>query len=261
MTTDTTHQAQLTTAEEGEQVDGYRPVCGLAVGGAVLGLFSATSYVHPFFWTLAVTGVLVSAAALRRIASAPGLVGRRAAWAGLLLSLVFGSSAIAHAALKPVRIRGEAREFAADWFAALQQGQFAAAHQMTIVHWRRLQPDRPVEWLYGERQVLKDDLDKYLSQEPMRSLAALGERAGVRFVRNERFKVTLDDYTVEDIYEIATEGSGALETRLVKIELRARQNLLTKQWGWEIRKAAWLQPPPADWSDGQGSDGQRSQGS
>jgi hypothetical protein len=216
----------------------------------VLGVLSTTSYIHPFFWTLAVVGVLLSAAALRRIAVAPTMVGRRAAWAGLVLSLLFGSSAIAHTALKPVRVRGDARQFASEWFSALRLGQHAEAHQMTLVHWRRLDSERPVDWLYGESPVLKRALEKYLAQEPARTLAALGERAEVRFVRNERFKVTLDDYTVDDVYEVSAGDPGPPAVRLLKIALRSRPNLLTKQWGWEIREAKWLEAPPAAWSDG-----------
>ncbi|HEV3003269.1 MAG TPA: hypothetical protein VGX78_02365 [Pirellulales bacterium] len=243
------HHSPLTT-DEGEPVEGYRPVCGLAVAGMVLSVLSMTSYIHPFFWTLAVVGVLVSAAALRRIAIAPTMVGRRAAWAGLVLSLLFGSSAIAHTVLKPVRVRGDARQFAAEWFSALRLGHHAVAHQMTLVHWRRLDSDRPVEWLYGENPILNGALEKYLTQEPARTLAALGERAHVRFVRNERFKVTLDDYTVDDVYEVSAGEPGPPMQRLLKVELRSRPNLLTKKWGWEMREAKWLEAPPAAWSDG-----------
>ena len=68
----------------------YRPFCGLAIVGLLVGLLSALAILDPLLWFLPVLGVVLSAVALRRVAAAdPPLVGRTAAVAGLGLSVAF----------------------------------------------------------------------------------------------------------------------------------------------------------------------------
>ncbi len=234
--------------EEGEAVEGYRPICGLAIAGAVLGVLSVTAFVNQLFWALALIAAGVNGAALWRIAvSGQALAGRRAALVGLTCSVLFGSMAVTNTLLEPARIRGDARRFAFEWLAELQHGKIERAHQRTVSFPRRLGAERPTEFLYKESAVLKRDVQQYASQEPVRTLAALGERAQVRYVRNERFEIGVDDRWAEDVFEVTVDRDGRRTTCPLKVTLRAWRNLLTKEWGWEVKSAEWLESPPDDW--------------
>jgi hypothetical protein len=237
------------TTEEGEKIEGYRPICGLAVGGAAVGALSLMAYVHSSFWMVPFVGTLMSGLALWRIAASGGvLAGRWAALAGLTCSLLFGSTAVAHSLLKPTRVHGEAQRFVANWFAALRDGDGPQAHQHSVVDWNR-EPAGNLARRYDESPKLERMLAAYVKQEPVRTLLALGERAQVRFVRNERLEVGVDEHHVEDIYQVSVNGDVQEGARLLKVELRDAQNLLTRQWGWDVKSAQWLESPPDEWNE------------
>ncbi|HVC94843.1 MAG TPA: DUF4190 domain-containing protein [Pirellulales bacterium] len=246
----TPHPSPLTDpGEEGEAVEGYRPICGLAIAGAVLGVLSLTAFVNSLFWALASIAAVVNGVALWQIvASGNVLKGRGAALAGLTCSLLFGSMAVTNTLLEPARIRGDARRFAFEWLAELQHGEIERAHQRTLPFPRRLGAERPTEFLYSESAVLKRDVEQYASQEPVRTLAALGERAQVRYIRNDRSEIGVDDRWAEDVFEVTADRDGRPTSCALKVTLRAWQNRLTKEWGWEVKSAEWLGTPPDDWN-------------
>ncbi|HUY33269.1 MAG TPA: hypothetical protein VMV69_10850 [Pirellulales bacterium] len=246
------------TIDDGEPIAGYRPICGLAIAGAIVGALSVTAYVNPLLWSVPLVGIVLNTLALRQLAvSRSLLLGRRAALVGLTCSLLFGSTALAHSLLEPVRVRGEARHFAQQWFAALREDEIYQAHQLTETHWRRFPADN-LRWRYEQDPKKKGAAERYAGQEPARTLLALGKRAQIRLVRNERLRITRDERWVEDVYEVGV-GEGEDEVGvnhderrrpcLLQVELRGLPNLVTKQWGWEVKSAKWLDVSPIAWRE------------
>jgi len=246
-----THSSPFTEpSEEGEPVDGYRPICGFAVAGAILGGLSLMAYWREFFWSVPLAGVVVNGLALRRIgASGRAMGGRRVAIVGLTCSLLFGSTAVAHSLLKPLRLHGEARRFALDWFTAFQEGEFEKAFELVDPEWYRLPIDENLAERYEQDPKRKARLEEFLNQEPNRTLRSLAGKSRVEYLRNESLRLALDDYdefNVVDVYEISVDRDGSTDSRLLQLELRKLPNLLTKEWGWNVKKATWLESPPAN---------------
>jgi len=244
----TPHLSPVTPpGEEGEPVEGYLPVCGLAIAGAILGCLSLLAYWRVFFCSVALAGVVVNGLALWRIAaSGRAMSGRRAAIVGLACSLLFGSTAAAHTLLKPLRLHGEARRFALEWFTAFEEGEFEKAFELIDPHWVRLPIDENLAERYEQDPDRKARLENFLNQEPARTLRSLAGKSRVHYVRNEGLRLALDDYdefNVVDVYEVSVDGS--LDSRLLKIELRKLPNLFTKEWGWQVKKVNWLASPPS----------------
>jgi hypothetical protein len=246
----TPHPSPLTEfSEEGEAVEGYRPFCGLAIAGVVLGGFSVLACKHEFFWCIAFTGVVVNGLALWRIAASGGLqVGRRAALIGLTCSLLFGSIGVTRSVLRPVVIHGEARQFAEQWFAELREGDSRRVHQQAVLQWRREPADEDLAGRYEQSPKLQAMLATYVKKEPVRTLLALGRRGQVRFVRNEQLKVGWDEYDVDDVYQVNVDGDGSEGARLIKLELRCLPDLLRGGRYWDLKRATWLETPPASWA-------------
>jgi hypothetical protein len=167
---------------EDTQVVQYHAVSAAAVIGLLLGLAAATALLSPVLWLVALVAVAVNVFALARIArEAPALVGYKAALAGLLLSLFFGSVAIADWYTYSDLLRREAKQFAALWFDSLRQREPQKAHQLTQNPGTRRPFDNKLWEPYFEGSDLRDDLKGYLGRPEVRALMNLGDKAQVRY--------------------------------------------------------------------------------
>ena len=129
----TTAKPGLTEHHQDDDIAQYRQLCVLAVVGLILGLLSAAALIDPLTWVVPGAGILVSWLALRRIARAEaGLAGRKAALAGLLLSVLFGAAGAANAITYRALVRQQGRRFAEEWFELLLARQPQKAYQLTI---------------------------------------------------------------------------------------------------------------------------------
>jgi hypothetical protein len=160
----------------------YRAVSGLAVAGLLAGLASPVALMGLPGWMVPAGGVLLNVLALARIARAgTALVGRKAALAGLVLSLLFAAAAISRWYVASRLLRNEAMRFTAVWFDALRQGNPQKAFQLTL--------DPEHRWPAGEdpRNFDRDNprrheqVQRFLLQPPVQALLALGPKAQVRF--------------------------------------------------------------------------------
>ncbi len=168
------------------EVESYRPLSGLAVVAAVLGLVSPLALFAPFLWVLPFGGVLASVAALRAIGSViPPMLGRKGAMAGLALSLVFGVAGPVDWACYRWQIRREATQFAMQWFDLLRNREPHKAFQLRLAAETRSPLDDSLWQVYYEGSDLRQMLEDFLNDKTVRTLMALGDKASIRYYDTE----------------------------------------------------------------------------
>lgn len=156
--------SRLPTPDEAEAVE-YRAISALAVVGLLCGLAAATAILSPALWIVPLTGVLLNVLALGRIArETPALIGRKAALAGLLLSVFFGAVAMADWYTYSEMIRREARQFATLWFDSLRDHEPQKAHQLTRSPKTRRPFDDKLWEIYFDGSEPREDLKAYLER-------------------------------------------------------------------------------------------------
>lgn len=105
----------------------YRPVCGLAVWGLLLGLLSPLVFVIGKAWALlffCLPGLFLSAWARRKVMNSNGaLAGYIPATFGVVLSVACGLGWVTYDATKDWILESEARAFVMGWCAKLQAGK------------------------------------------------------------------------------------------------------------------------------------------
>jgi hypothetical protein len=218
----------------------YRPLCGWAVAAAVLGGLSVVALVDPLGWILPAAGVAAGLAALGRIArNAEELSGRTLAWAGLGLSLFFAAATPAEWLTYRGLLRGEARQFAAGWFALLRDDQPQMAHQLTLPPDERQPLDGPLWKIYREVPELRQMLVGYVEDRLVRTLLALGRQADVRFYSIEDQERLSDRDLLAAVYAVSYQERGQKKTFFLRLHLarlrRSRgKNWLTGHANWQL---------------------------
>ena len=153
------------SAEESASSDSYRAVSLLAVLAFLLGLASIAAYLSPFAWFLPFVAVVVGLVALRRIRlRSDVLVGAKLATAGIVLSLLFLSSAIANHFMVRSLLEREAKDYVQQWFQMLHDGDLNRAYQAALPLYKR-QPEGTLLDEYYQREGEKAiDRDNFFSQ-------------------------------------------------------------------------------------------------
>ena len=226
----------------------YRPLSKLAVAGLIVGLLSPLAVIEPVLYLIPLAGILVGALALGRIArSGQALLGRKAALAGLVLSVGLAAAAPGHWITYRWLLRREARQFATVWFDLLRQGEPQKAFQLTV-HPDYRQPLDDSLWdYYKENPQQHRSLWDYVGnaerglsdQAPplVRTLLALGSRARVRYFATEGQGRIGGTDTVYQIYAVTYDEGGGPKTFFVSMELK---RVLVKPSGvasWRITRA------------------------
>lgn len=116
-----------------EERPGYRPVSGLAVAAAALGIASALALTSPLMWVLPLVGVAVAVAALGDVGrSGVTKAGRLAAVAGLALSVGFGSQAVSAWVATRWFHAWRAEAAAGLWIDAIREGRLDDARSVCM---------------------------------------------------------------------------------------------------------------------------------
>jgi hypothetical protein len=243
------------SAPQDEELAAYHALSGLAVAGLVGGLLSPLAMVTVLLWILPPLAVALNLLALWRIhRRAPALVGRKAALVGLVLAAVFTAAAPADWLVYRWLVRGEARQFASLWFEALRDGQPQQAHLLTIDPKHR-RTFREKDWqFYRDAPRWRDDLRGYVNQPLVRTLAALGPKAQVRFyqtVDQGRNELSGNDW-VQLVYAVSYDDEkdegrksffvALLVERLQLADGLANWRVLRAEGG--VRPEGWKQPGP-----------------
>ena len=113
----------------------YRPVSGLAVAAAVMGMLSSLAIATPLLWTLPLLGIALAIAGLAEVTrSGVEKAGRTAALLGLALSVGFGAQAVTAALVSRKITEGRVRAVASMWLDALRENRLADAQSMLSPH-------------------------------------------------------------------------------------------------------------------------------
>ena len=110
----------------------YRSLAWQAILGLIFGLLSPLAMLATGLWVMPILGAIFSYWAIRRIRKyAPAMVGRKMAWAGMALSLLFATAVPADYLAYRWIIRSEARKFADLWFTYVAQDEPQKVHQLS----------------------------------------------------------------------------------------------------------------------------------
>jgi hypothetical protein len=113
--------------------DAYRPVSGMAVAAAVLGVLSPAAVIHPSLFILPVIGAVFAVVAIRDLSAADSIkIGRLAALTGLALSLFFGCVGLTRSLTTTWTANRRAEQVAARWVDAVLDGRILEAHAMLM---------------------------------------------------------------------------------------------------------------------------------
>jgi hypothetical protein len=217
-----------------EEID-YRAVSPWAVLASVLGIASPLAWVHPLLWAVPALAIVVGSGALFQVYRAStSLVGRKAAWFGLLAGIVCGVAApLSHAVHQMIAER-EARQIGLLWLGYLCQNEPQKAQQLIEHPRRRLPADRDVWAEYRDDIDLRERFDKFVRRPLVRTLLALhgpkvrfyateGTQAGKRLeVFHERYAVTWED------------AQKRRRTMLVRLDLHRVTDRITGEIGWFV---------------------------
>jgi hypothetical protein len=223
----------------------YRAFSPAAVGSLICGLLSPVSLVGPLLLIFPVLGVGLAVVALRSIANSQGeLVGRRAALAGLGLSIVFGTAGPVQSATTGMRLTAAARPIADQFFEFLRQDQPHYAHQLTTVPVGRRVLNENLWSYYGGNRANRDDLTKWVSQPLMRFLLEQGDQAQVRFYGPGSVSAAGDPQYADLIYAVTRPTAAGKQTFFVRVTVE-RRTLQSGGVFWRIAGVEGGYRPPA----------------
>jgi len=211
---------QLTEHHQHDDIAEYRAMSVSAVAGLVLGLLSAAALVDPLAWLVPLAGVLLCALALRKIAlAAPALIGRKAALAGLVLSVLFGTAAVAERVTYRSLVRNEGQRFARLWFELLAERDPKKAFQLTLAPRERHPLDEGLSRFYREGPRWHRMLLDYVERPVVRTLLALGPNAVVRYYETDGQETEGDRDKLYQVFAVTFDDAGRKTTFFVGLAL------------------------------------------
>ena len=228
-------EPQLPADPQDEELTRYQSVSGLAFVALLLGLLSWTAMFAPALWTVAFLGVVVGVAALAQIRRrAPALLGRRPALVGLLLSVAFSFAGPAQVLANRWLIRNDGRRIAAEFLRDLQQGQPAAAHQLTLAAGRRAPPSVELAASYYVGSEARAGLESFIAQPEIQTLLTLGGKARIRFYDTEFQGHDDAGDAVRLVYAVTYDQAGQKTSFFLGLSLRRKLILVTNLVDWQI---------------------------
>ena len=217
------------------EVTQYRVVSGLAVTGLILALFTPLACAHPLFWGLPAAAIVVCAAALGRITAAPAaMIGRKAAVAGLLLSVLFGAIACSQWLTFRCLIDWQARQFAERWFLSLRNGEPHKAHQLSEPPESRLPLDEKLWKYYTLGSDSRRTLEGYLRRPEIQSLLALGGEAVVRYYDTERIYRHSGNDAVVLVYAVTCQQQGEKTSYFLRLTVKRHPLPKSGHTYWQV---------------------------
>ena len=237
---------------EGDE-SAYRSLSLTAVLGLLFGVVAVGGLWHPVFLPAAVVGLLLSATAVRRIATAiPPPVGRGAALAGLALSLIFGVATAASVVYRAVVLEREAQEIARAYLDYLTEGEYTAAQQLSQPEAKRARPQADLWDYYLSDAKAQAALRTFVEQPAVRSLVSLGDRARVRHYQTESRERVRGIDTINQVYAVTYEDEGEERTFFISLKLIHAQDEITRRYGWAVTDPlagvlpkSWVMEPQA----------------
>jgi hypothetical protein len=225
---------QVETAKDKTAGDGtirYRAVSGMAVLALGLGVLSAAAMVGPVLWSIPILAAIVALIAMRRIRASEDLVGWNIAFLGLLLAILFGVAGPARTISRQLYLESRAAAVCERFFEFLKEKNPHAAHQLRErASMRKVLSDKLAQG-YDKDAGSQASLDKFVAEEPMKTLLEVGDKVKIERVSTET--IGHDDRTdVFSIrYEITATGRSSM---LVSIGVQRTLDLATGMETWQI---------------------------
>jgi hypothetical protein len=222
----------------------YRALAVQAIVGLLFGLLAPLAMLSEWLWAMPALGLFFSSWALRRLKRDPeALTGRKLAWVGLSISLLFAVAAPTDWLVYRRAVSNEARQFADLWFRYVTHDEPQKAHQLTVPPSAR-QPLGDNLWgFYGNNPRAQRDLEGYVRSPLARTLLALGPRARVRFYKTIGQSHEDSDDLVEMVYAVTYEEESEKKSFFVDVQaLRTQQS--DGSAGWRIVQTGGGVKPP-----------------
>jgi len=225
---------------ESDAIPEYPSVSRLAVLSLVLALVGCGAIFSPLPICAAVAAALTAAAALRSIAHAERpMLGRKAAVAALLISVLATAWGITWRVVREQVIFAEARQQADKWLQLVQAGRLHEAHQLHLAHENRQAPGADLKQYYQNEREARFDLESFIRSDPLRRIIDAGERGAVRFVSYEdlanepQMAQTTDAVALR--YALDTPGDGQAEPLVFLVVLARKVAAGGVEADWELR--------------------------
>lgn len=234
---------------EPEDIPGYRPISGLAVGGVVLGLLSPLAFQSPFLWCLPLAGIIVNALALRRIAEhEPELIGKNLARVGLVFSILCLVAPPTRAGVFGWQLKREGQAFIQQWFDYLRDRQPHKAHQLTVDTRDRRPFDDKLWDVYRKEEYLHVELERYVHHDVVRDLLQLGDQAVIRYVEARDVVASKQSEGISLVYAV-TYGEGKAKTSFfIMQKLLRTRSVKTDAVEWKLTSTEFMRMPPSSYT-------------
>ncbi len=225
---------------EADAVAEYPPVSRLAVLSLVLAIVGCGAVFSPLMICVAVAAALTAAAALWAIARAPRpMLGRRAAVAALLLSVLFGVWGTTWRLVREQVVYAQARQQADKWLQLVQAGRLQEAHQLHLAHENRQAPGADLKVFYKNDRDARFELESYFRGEPLRQIVQSGERGNLRFLQHE--KLLNETYAGQKTdlvtlrYALDSPGSAPSQRLVFLVQIARKVASDDAEAHWELR--------------------------
>ena len=223
----------------------YRPFVWQAAASVLIGIASPAAFLHYGFLFVPALGAFFGVWALRRIGKdATGLSGRKTAWLGTSISLIFLVAAPTDTAAYHRVLAGEARQFSKLWLQFLTQGEPQKAYQLTLPPQDRQPFDARLWDYYRNNLQQRQHLETYTEQPAVRALLALGAKVQVRFYQTANVAQEINGDFVEQWYAVTYEEEGEKRSFFVRVSVE-RVRLASGGADWRILQAAVEKPEGA----------------
>ncbi len=151
------------------------PISRLAFLAPIIGLLSGLACFHHVLLVLPMLGIIIALMALRRTSPPDAIfVGRRAAVAGLTLSLFFGALATSKLYLERYLVCQQAVQFSEDWVNIIRSGNLPQAAEWMRSPGLRRDPDSDLATYYDRDDEAHQLLNTLLNSQVVQQIQELG---------------------------------------------------------------------------------------
>lgn len=216
-----------------QPVSQYRAISRAAVAALGLGIVSSIILINPILAPVGVVAILVAVAALRTIARSEGqIIGQTPAIAGLCLATLFLGWGVTRHFSRQTILESSARSLADGWIQLVQDGKLQEALQLRQAPASRITAPDALAEHYKNPEAAKE-LQQFGSQNVVKDLLTLGQRAHVRF---EGFAYAVregfdDRLALKYTYDLSSAPDGR---QPFWIHLNRRMDSVSKRAGWQV---------------------------
>jgi hypothetical protein len=173
------------------------------------------------------------------------VIGRKAAVAGLIVSLACLSIAPSYLLTSRWKLREEAKQFAPVWFGLLARGEAHKAHQLTIASVKRPPLDDRLWDVYIQKPETIADLESFLSKDEVKALLVLGQSAQVRYYTTQKQRREYGGDVARLVYAVTYDAKGTKTSFFISLDMERLVAAGTKRPYWCVRDlSGGIRPEP-----------------